>query len=415
MTTLKEIYQLFTDYSEKELYPTTKKIFRMAIYGWVLINTIILLPAADHFYGEMSYILPIETGELDLWQKFHYLLHYPNFESFYPTVIALQLIFAILALSPRFAFAGSLLTYISTMLLDGRAYPIQDGGNNLMHLLLFYAIFILPLHGNESKWWRSIKIPLGNIFLLACKLQVITVYLMAGLLKITGNLWPRGVALYYTFQVDEYSHPLLKQLMLTHPIFSILGSYVTIAFQLSFPYLIWFKRTKGLMTFIGSCLHLGIAFGMGLMSFGFAMTVSYLCFLDEERARGIWRFLFGDRLIVAFDSQCSKCMQFARIMKRVDIFKKIVIDDSRIPITHEIKMIPASERNHSLHLYQVSTGKIISGWPALQAVILATPFRLILKLPLSFLTLTGFGHKIYNNYILKTKWRKTCEAGLCEI
>ena len=263
--------------------PDTLRFFQIGIYVWVLFSTMLLLPAHEEFWSSKSFIThKAYVGPERLLE----LLSEPWFESFYPWFLVLQITFILLKI---FGFGGriaSFFIWFLTLNLDNRAWVTLDGGNNLIHLLLFFLIFADPLSLDEpNSFDRPIRNLVNNLVLLSCRIQVVIVYLGAGLTKITGVLWQKGVALYYVLQTDEYSHPWVKDLVPHFPFLIVIGTYATIAFQLSFPWLIWNKKARPFLILIGTFIHIQIALVMGLMLFGFAMCASYLCFTPNATAK----------------------------------------------------------------------------------------------------------------------------------
>lgn len=157
---------------------------------------------------------------------------------------------------------------------------IGDGGSGVMLILMFYSIFL----SNGQKEWQRV---LNNTVLFLIKTQVCFIYLNAGLLKVTGELWTKGVATYYTLQVDQFSHPFIQETIAKNAVFVTLSSLGTLAFQLTFPLMVWNKKTRNLFIFIGSLIHLQIAFVMGLTTFGLIMSVSYIVFYDNTKSQEI--------------------------------------------------------------------------------------------------------------------------------
>jgi hypothetical protein len=131
-----------------------------------------------------------------------------------------------------------------------------------------------------------------NLACLMIKIQVAFVYATAGLLKVTGPLWNKGVALYYTMGVSEYGNDALFELLSRFPAVLALMTLGTVLFQISLPYLIWLRPWRPYIILMGTGLHLSISLVMGLFMFGFAMCVSYFFFYqDNESSIGktIWR------------------------------------------------------------------------------------------------------------------------------
>ncbi len=268
-------------------HANTVQFFRAVTSLWVILGTLILLPAADQFYSLHSHIPLAETASSDfLW--FLNILHSADLNYLYPLFILGQLIcacFAGLSLFPR---CSSLALYFFTMNLDNRANVIMDGGNNLMHLILFYLIFASP-HQRKytSTIWSYVDNLTTNLSFYMCRIQVALVYLTAGMLKLAGPLWTKGVALYYTMNVVEYGLPSIAKLMSHVPLIMVIATYGTVLFQISFPFMIWNRKARPIYMTIGTLLHLQISLVMGLFMFGLAMCTSYFCFYTDAQASQI--------------------------------------------------------------------------------------------------------------------------------
>lgn len=265
----------------RQTHADTIALFRLVISLWVIGNALLLLPGGEHFWGENAFVEGSDFAKLSVFEKIFDILNAPEMARFYLLVIILQLVSAVTAGFGFWPGMSSALLYWSTLTLDNRAPVILDGGNNLMHILLFLCIFMVP----KSRF--AARNALSNACFFVARFQVVFVYATAGLSKVTGQLWPQGMAMYYTMNVAEYGHPLLGELMTNFPLLSVLGSYGTLFFQLSLPFLIWFRKTRWLVLLVGTLFHLGIVFGMGLVSFGFAMCVSYFLFYRNEKSRRI--------------------------------------------------------------------------------------------------------------------------------
>jgi hypothetical protein len=127
----------------------------------------------------------------------------------------------------------------------------------------------------------------SNLFLLACKIQLILVYLFAGLYKLHGTYWLNGEALYYVMNLREFSHPWLQQFMLSKPWLLAAGTYAALAYQLLFPVLVWIKPIRFPFLLVGIIFHLLVAIGMGLPDFGIFMVLCYSMFVDDVKARRV--------------------------------------------------------------------------------------------------------------------------------
>lgn len=296
---LKNLWQLLLDSTQLKTHPHTIRLFRGIVSLWVIVGTVILLPAASQFYSLASHIPMMDISQLPDFMRPLYILCDARFTQAYPYFLAAQLVaavFAGLSIVPRFS---SLLLYFFTANLDNRATMIMDGGNNLMHLILVYLIFMSPTDHQRKNTWRALTDNmLSNAGLFVCRLQVVVVYFTAGMLKVTGPLWTKGVALYYTMHVMEYGLPQLADLFSHYPILMVAATYGTLVFQVTFPVMIWFRRYRPLYMAIGTALHLQISLVMGLFSFGLAMCASYFAFYTDAQAARV----------LSLPSRATKCV-----------------------------------------------------------------------------------------------------------
>lgn len=283
-----------TALTHQEKHLTTQKVFRNLLYAWLFMNTIVLLPFHGEVWGPEALVQrpPFDSHSLYHW-TFHLAAH-PGLQNHYLIFPVAQLV--LLAVAVLFGVAPSLfnlLVCVITINLNNLTPVIVDGGTNLAQLILFYMLFLNTSGKPVRATWYPLRIGLtaiSNAAFLLCRLQVVIVYLCSAILKLNGPLWQSGMALYYIFQADLFTHPLLYRLIKTFPLLSLVGSYFTVAFEALFPFLIWLRKTRLVMLLLGVLLHLSIGFGMGLFSFGLVMCVTYTLFVSDETSRGVVHF-----------------------------------------------------------------------------------------------------------------------------
>mgnify|MGYP000371072637 CR=1 FL=1 len=392
--------------TQEVTHPNAIKLFRLVIYGWVILNTLFLLPAGNHFWS-FNALIPVQDFELmSVIKKAFYLLHNEGLSSYWPILVGIQLIAAVLAMFNKWPVISSIVVYFCTINLDNRANVILDGGNNLMHIILVFLIFMKPNSGS------LLSNGITNASFLMARIQVVFVYLCAGLGKVTGTLWPQGVALYYTMNVDEYGHPLMAELMTDYSLLMVGGAYATLLFQLSFPWLVWFRKTRPFLLAMGTFFHLGIVFGMGLVSFGFAMCASYFVFYDDKRAEKFMSlFRIKGALTVGFDENCRVCQKFANVTAYLS--PSIIKDNAWQPEASALKVVPIEERVKELIAIN-DKGLTFRGVDALAEVVYRLPVGKVFKPAFVLMNKMGIGDMLYLK-LANSKWRSNCEKGLCEL
>jgi hypothetical protein len=267
-------------------HPHTVRLFRRVIYGWYLLSTLTLLPAARQFWGPDSLIPLQPVRTIPLLQ----LLDLDTVRQYYLLFVFAQIALLIVGLTCRWPRTVALLIYIVTMNLNNRAWVILDGGDNLMQIMLIYLIIMDPsLPGAPVKRpaFDYANNALTNATFLMARLQVVAVYVVAGLAKVSGELWQNGTAIYYTLSVDDFTLPAVRSFVAHYPFFAVVATYVTLLYQLAFPWMIWNRHVRPWLMLLGSFIHLQIALVMGLFTFGFAVMASYVVFFPDEKSAAI--------------------------------------------------------------------------------------------------------------------------------
>lgn len=175
---------------------------------------------------------------------------------------------------------------------------LLDGGHNLIQIVLLYACLV----DVSSRWsvdaWLArrrgaARDPVGvsaivhNAGVLACAIQLSLVYGVAGLYKVQGETWQNGTALYYSLRGGEFVWPGMSELVYEQGWLLTLLAYATVAFQLSFPFLLFLgRRTRLLIVVVGIGFHLGIMAFMSLFTFAAFMLAVDLMFVTDEEYEG---------------------------------------------------------------------------------------------------------------------------------
>lgn len=187
-------------------------------------------------------------------------------------------VLCLLGLFKKSNYFTNALLWLVVVNVNNLLYPTLTAGDYLLNQLLLFNIFFNPKSSINSAI-NYTKIALHNTALLGIKIQICLAYFMAAWFKLTDNAWLDGSAVYYTFQIPEYSNAFLSCLPLS---ICMILTYATILYQLLFPILIWARSAKIYLFAFGILQHLVIALGMGLVSFGIIMIICYILFLRYD-------------------------------------------------------------------------------------------------------------------------------------
>lgn len=191
----------------------------------------------------------------------------------------------------------TLVVWLLVWSLHERNPYLLDGGDNLIQIVLLYACLI----DVSARWsfdaWRArrtgsptdptaVTAIVHNAGVLACAIQLCLVYGVAGLYKVQGETWQNGTALYYSLRGGEFVWPGMSELIYEQRALLTVLAYATVAFQLSFPFLLFLgRRTRLVAVTLGIGFHLGIMSFMSLFTFaGFMLAVDLMFVTDDEYA-----------------------------------------------------------------------------------------------------------------------------------
>lgn len=329
-----------TRLTHRESHLATQQLFKTIFFGWLFLHTALLVPFHRDIWAPDAFMLQRPFIPVSVYDWIFYVSGHPALRPHYLFFVFAQLIVLALGMAGVAPRLMNVLACITTLNVNNLSPVILDGGNNLSQLILVYMMFV----NTSGQALRSRFAPLqmtfaavSNAAFFVCRVQLVIVYVCTGIFKLNGDLWQNGMALYYIFQGDAYTHPMLYQVVMGHPWVSLVGSYFTVAVQVLLPILIWPVRTRPYILTAAVLTHLGISFGMGLFTFGLVMCVMYTLFFTDSLSRTITEWVSPyHRLIVTVDSRYTRLLRAMRAIRRLDWFGAIDFheaDDATAPLT----------------------------------------------------------------------------------
>lgn len=174
--------------------------------------------------------------------------------------------------------------------MQTRTPLLQNGADDLLRMLLFWAIF-LPLPSQSPFKWRVTMMGrrTSRIASAAILLQVSLMYFFAGSWKLTGD-WLNGNELHQILCDGSYARPLAYTLQAFPVLTSVAGTAVVIAEHV-LPFLLWipsrYWRARCSVIAVVALMHLGIELTLTVGLFSFVCWTALLLFLPA----GFWDFL----------------------------------------------------------------------------------------------------------------------------
>ena len=118
--------------------------------------------------------------------------------------------------------------------------------------------------------------------------QVALLYLSSGLYKFAYPMWRDGTAVHWAMNLNAFHRFPWPLPVAAAPLEAFL-SWGTLLFELTFWLLVIFRRTRPLALIGGVALHAGLFAALELGPFSFLMVASYVCYLDPERTKNLFR------------------------------------------------------------------------------------------------------------------------------
>lgn len=263
--------------SQPTAIPKAQRLLTVIVYGWFIINVMMIWNVRDYLWG-INNVFYRQGHADDMLQNFFYQLIY-DAERFHP-IFYTHIICVLLSLiERRWSFIPRLLTWITGLMLYYAATEAFNSGMQIMLLLSFYCSFIYTKDGG------ALRNVLTNLARYACTVQVVMVYLTAAIYKLSGQQWLAGDALYFALHIDYLSSSWMSSSSLIRSmlVYKTL-TYAGLMYQIAFPILIWFKKSRLWFLAVGIIFHLFIGCVMHLWDFAIAMIFCYALFLPEKYA-----------------------------------------------------------------------------------------------------------------------------------
>lgn len=259
--------------------------------------------------------LLVDKGYTELWSIWFHVTDPVWMRVVHGCILAAMFCFAI-GLCTRIT---SVLTWIGMICYIHRSQTSLFGMDTIMVVVVLYlmigpsgaALSVDRLIGRYWATYRALRqhrpapefLPpepsvSANLALRLMQVHVCIIYLVSGTSKLQGAMWWNGEAVWGTIANYEFSPMRLQiymewlRLLARHrwlwELVTTGGSYFTLAFEISFAFLIWSRRMRWTMLIASVVLHVGIALCMGLVTFSLMMMVLVSSFIPARAIRELF-------------------------------------------------------------------------------------------------------------------------------
>jgi hypothetical protein len=276
---------------------------------------IVLVPSfADRQYlwGYGAWWVEPEASRRGWWEPLRLLFPKDSpvlFDVSYVVLVALAVVF-VLGWKTRWITPVLLVFWVS---LSTNSTLLTNGGDTLMRIALLFAVFArLSDHFSLDAWLRRRRgdraprlrrpswLPAWagtwahNTVLVLCVYQILLVYLVSSVLKLSGEEWLEGSAIYYALSLEQFHVlPLLSELVWQSTPGVMIATWIALWVQLLFPVLILWRPSRYVAIVLITGMHLGIAVLLGLWPFSLAMIALDLLLVRDSSWRKAARIVRG--------------------------------------------------------------------------------------------------------------------------
>jgi predicted DCC family thiol-disulfide oxidoreductase YuxK len=224
--------------------------------------------------------------------------------------------------------------------------------------------------------------------------QMAVIYFYAGVEKLTGNLWWIGEAPWYALNNNEVAF-IPMGLFAEHFWLINLVAFGTIFLEISYPFLIWGKKTRPYFLVAAFILHAGIAVFMGMYYFASFMVCGHITFMRRgwyEAAGRWWRERTG-AIEMIYDGDCGFCKKSMALFLAFDGLQQITTRNYHVSPSAVVSSEAADKA-----LYTVtSDNKTFPGFEAYRYVVVRAPgmwwFAPLFYIPVLS---RAIGHPVYS-------------------
>lgn len=253
-------------------------LFKKVAYLWMLLNALYYLPVAEVFFGTEKLMMPYAAQPGLLNNITHLLAMNPEYGRLVYFGYIGAAFFSLIGIGWRIP---RLFVFILGWMLYYGSLPTFNSALLLYQVFAFFLIFM----GNGNATGSNAV--LTRLSFVACQIQFLIVYLLAGGYKLAGQTWIEGSSLHFALHLDHFVTTAMRDALIGFEWPLRVLTIVGMTYQLVFPFLIWFKKLKWPLFAIGILFHGFIMVAMRLPDFGLAMIFGYTLFFTEAHSRNI--------------------------------------------------------------------------------------------------------------------------------
>lgn len=288
-------------YGEKNLKALA--IFRIAIAAIFFSFFLSRIPDLELFYTNTGLI---HSSNFMMDEN---LAHYH--QSIFRYVDSLELVQALHALLLLSLFTltigyktrlSSVLVYVLHLMFIQRNPGVQYGIDFIGTFYLFYLMFTKSnayysldalLAQRKKRLMKKFRAPdlFSSVAIRFMQIQICIIYFYAGAAKLKGTRWWNGSAIWDVFSMEGLARWDLS-FVVWIPDALVFLCYLVLLWEIYFPVLVWFQKSRIPIIIFGTLMHLGFAILINIPNFSIFMISIYILFLSNQNIESILAFCY---------------------------------------------------------------------------------------------------------------------------
>lgn len=253
-------------------------------------------------------------------------------------------------------------------------------------------------------------------YLIPVYVGVALVYFDSIFLKLDSAMWRDGLGVWLPSSLPMVTWHDTSFFLNQEALVIFLG-YFVLVFEAVFIFLLWFKKLRPALAFIGVLFHLGILVSYPIPWFALTYMIIYLLLLPPT----FWLAIgakFQCKIPVYtfyYDAECPLCLKVVVAIKHLDVFKRVQCQTVQGHALHDVALQGISEENLLINIHGVTQkGRVFVGFQAYVQLFKAMGHSYLVGLTLSLPVFSHIGKSIYSK-IAGSRLTVRCTAENCSL
>ncbi len=279
-------------------HPATLSVIRIATGTLLFYSHLVWALNSSSFFGETSWLNSPATNALrGDGYGFSLLKLIDGQPAAMFAVHAVALIASLCLAIGCFSRIAALATFALTISFANRNPGTLYGFDQILGFLTLY-LTVNPGHGwlsvdalrarrrNQQGFRLSALGPQPTVTIATrlIQLHLCLLYFVAGISKLKGATWWSGVAFWGAIGNQEYQTVDLTALV-HWPVIINLLTHVTLAWEISYPFVVWNRWLRPFALAMAVVVHAGIGICFGMLTFGMIMIAANVAFVSPTLIR----------------------------------------------------------------------------------------------------------------------------------